>query len=61
MVVRDTAVASRSDTIRSSLGISGLIGMRERAELLDAELTIESDSETGTAITSEVPARNAYV
>ena len=34
----------------------GLIGMRERIELLDGSLTVETGSETGTTIAVEVPA-----
>jgi signal transduction histidine kinase len=33
----------------------GLVGMRERAELLDGKLTIESSSESGTSIYVEIP------
>jgi signal transduction histidine kinase len=33
----------------------GLVGMRERAELLDGKLTIESSPESGTSIYVEIP------
>jgi signal transduction histidine kinase len=34
----------------------GLVGMRERIELLDGTLTVESSSRTGTTVAVEVPA-----
>jgi signal transduction histidine kinase len=33
----------------------GLLGMRERLELINGKLSIESSEETGTAIVAEVP------
>ncbi len=36
-------------------GHLGLVGMRERAELLDGKLTIESSSDTGTSIYVDIP------
>ena len=33
----------------------GLVGMRERAELLDGKLTIESSIETGTSVYVDIP------
>src|ERR671934_74670 len=35
----------------------GLLGMRERVELLDGKLTVESSPETGTTLVAEVPLR----
>jgi two-component system sensor histidine kinase DegS len=33
----------------------GLIGMRERIELIDGRLTVESSSSGGTSVVAEVP------
>ena len=35
----------------------GLVGMRERMELLDGSLTIESTPDGGTTLVAEVPLR----
>jgi len=40
-------------------GHLGLVGMRERAELLDGRLTIESSPESGTSIYVEIPLKGA--
>jgi signal transduction histidine kinase len=45
------------DTGASSLGF-GLVGMRERVELLAGTLLIESAPASGTAIEAEIPARH---
>jgi signal transduction histidine kinase len=37
----------------------GLVGMRERAELLDGKLTVESSPESGTSIYVEIPLKEA--
>ena len=34
----------------------GLVGMRERIELLDGTLTVESSETSGTTLAAEVPA-----
>jgi signal transduction histidine kinase len=39
----------------SSATSSGLVGMRERAVLLDGELTVESSPGGGTRLTAELP------
>jgi len=40
-------------------GHLGLVGMRERAELLDGKLTIESSPESGTSVYVEIPLKEA--
>jgi hypothetical protein len=37
-------------------GEIGLVGMRERIELLDGTLTVESSAASGTTVAAEVPA-----
>jgi signal transduction histidine kinase len=37
----------------------GLVGMQERAELLDGKLTIESSPQSGTSIYVEIPLKEA--
>jgi signal transduction histidine kinase len=51
---RGFELPDRADTL-SDLGHFGLIGMRERAELIGAQLKIQSSSNAGTTIVLEVP------
>lgn len=53
-IVEDDGVGFDIDTNHSERHL-GLLGMRERAELLNGTLTIESDSEQGTSIFIEIP------
>jgi two-component system NarL family sensor kinase len=54
VVIEDDGRGIASD--RSSEGV-GLIGMRERLELLEGRLAIESSDAGGTTIAAEVPIR----
>jgi signal transduction histidine kinase len=52
-VVEDDGEGFRVDDMRADA--AGLIGMRERAALLDGRLTIEASPESGTTLAVEVP------
>ena len=54
-VIEDDGTGFEPETIGES-GI-GLIGMRERIELLDGSLTVESSERSGTTVAVEVPVR----
>ena len=55
VVIEDDGMGFEPETIGES-GI-GLIGMRERIELLDGSLTVESSERSGTTVAVEVPVR----
>ena len=54
-VIEDDGTGFEPETIGES-GI-GLVGMRERIELLDGSLTVESSERSGTTVAVEVPVR----
>jgi signal transduction histidine kinase len=54
-VIEDDGTGFAPETIGES-GI-GLVGMRERIELLDGSLTVESSERSGTTVAVEVPVR----
>jgi two-component system, NarL family, sensor histidine kinase DevS len=54
-VIEDDGTGFKPETIGVS-GI-GLVGMRERIELLDGSLTVESSERNGTTVALEVPVR----
>ena len=55
VVIEDDGMGFEPETIGES-GI-GLVGMRERIELLDGSLTVESSERSGTTVAVEVPVR----
>jgi signal transduction histidine kinase len=52
-VIEDDGTGFEPETIRD--GGIGLLGMRERIELLDGSLTVESSERSGTTVAVEVP------
>jgi signal transduction histidine kinase len=54
-VIEDDGTGFAPETVGE--GGIGLVGMRERIELLDGSLTVESSERSGTTVAVEVPVR----
>ena len=53
--VEDAGVGFDAENVLASRNAAGLAGMRERAQLLGGEFTLESAPGTGTRLTVELP------
>ncbi len=53
--IEDHGVGFNADAVLNMVGSSGLKGMRERAELLGGQFTLETHPGRGTSLTAELP------